>query len=304
MATDEPHMIDSSLRRGYGASSRTRARRLLVAAFVLALMAEVPAAHAARAPKKDIQTLIDRACRGGVVDLGGRVIKVAPTLIVNGCRNLVVRNGTIDGSAPAPRERRQFRIIASQDVRLENLIIVGPGRLVNQVDRERQIAVAIEGSARVTLTDSTIRNSGSDAVLINDKANGVSRRSTSISVIDNDIFGTGRQCISGEGVVGLRIAGNRISDCQRSVFDFEAAAGGAEDVLIADNDVDQFTRPPNQTINISNDGTPGNSDPFVVQDNRIYGGRLTVNNRSVQVTPQLSGNTDGLRPSDFPSGPR
>lgn len=279
-------------------------RGVVVATLVLAAMTGTPAVPAASASKNDVQSLINRACGGGVVDLGGQTIKVAPTLAIVGCRNLTVRNGTIDGSAPASRERRQFRITASQDIRLEDLTIVGPGRVVKQVDRERQIAVAIEGSARVTVTDSTIRNSGSDAVLINDKANGESRRSTVVAITDNDILGTGRQCISGEGVVGLRIARNRISDCQRSVFDFEAAGGGAEDVLISDNDVDQFTRAPNQTINIANDGIPGNTDPFVIRDNRIYGGRLSVNNRSVKVTPQLSGNIEGLRPSDFPTGSR
>lgn len=273
-------------------------RCLVPLALVVGTMFGAPVVGARTVATNEVQSLIDGACQGGVVDLGSRTYEVAPTLIISGCQDLTLRNGTIDGSAAASRDRRQVRITGSTNVRIEAVTILGPGEQGGLAARERQHAIQIEASDTVTVTRSVIRDAGSDAVIVNDKR--LRRRSTDIEVSRSDIFGTGRQCISGEGVVGLRIVGNRFSDCQRSVFDFEAAGGGAQDVLIADNDVDAFTRRPNQIINISNDGEPGNADPFLVDGNRVYGADLTVTNRSPMVHPVLTDNQDNLSPLEFP----
>jgi hypothetical protein len=240
-------------------------------------------------PLGKVQKAINARCRkGGVVQLSG-TYRTDDTVSIEGCRNLTIKGpATFDGSnRNRAREARHVSIRNSQDIVVEDITVLG-GRCVRpcQSDdgglaaNERQHGFEIAASSNVELRRVTARNVWGDGVYVTSKtfADQVEKAPTQIAVRDSYIDNSGRQGIAVAGVDGMVVERTTVRLANRSVFDFEAEAGGAKDFTLRDSHI---VEPDNATVNVSckkgPDGEMLNKGPFVLVGNRVYGDRLKVN---------------------------
>ena len=242
------------------------------------------------------QAIVNAKCAsGGVADLGSKSYLAGDTLVLDGCRDLIVQNGTLDGRAPRG-DRRHIDVRGGSNITFRNFTVLGAGQVGGLSTREHEYGIHLRGVAGFTLDGCTIRDVGSD--FVNVTGQGKVLASTNVVIKNCTLDRAGRQGVAGSGAFGLNVEGNRIRGVQRVTFDFEAEDGGGHDVVIKNNDITQ-----DEHNHLYVRCVPENSGPFQFTGNRIYGRALSVGGRdcvSAQVT--VGGNTEKLALSRFPNG--
>ena len=251
----------------------------------------------------DLHRLIADTPDGGTVDLGDkRWVRTGQRQIV-ARRGLTIRNGIIDGSRLGPAEPCLW-LAGGEDFTFEDLTIIGAADTGGKFGEfgEKNHGIMTGGTKGIRLRRVTIANVGGDWLSLSDKP--LKYASEDFEAEDCWFVYSRRQGISGAGIRGARFARCCFSRAQRTLFDFEAEGNGAKDFLVEDCDIDVGTRAPNFVFSIGGANREGvlNEGPFTMRNSRVYGGRITVDNRSqAQVT--IADCEEDLPLSDFPKAP-
>ncbi len=189
----------------------------------------------------------------------------------------------------------------TQGVRILDSVIVGSPE-VGKWTREfgsKQHGIMAGGVQRLEVLRTVVAHTGADFITITDKPS----KAPCEDVLLEDVvcIYSRRQGIAPSGVRRMTVRRTIVTTTQRTVFDFESEGGGAHEFTAEDCHIDASTRQPNFVVGIGGADREGavNAGPFTFRRNKIYGGALTVSNRS-KAQLILDGNEENLPPAQFP----
>ncbi|MGH9190346.1 MAG: right-handed parallel beta-helix repeat-containing protein [Acidimicrobiales bacterium] len=242
-----------------------------------------------------VQAKINEVADGGTVTLSG-TCRVPGELQIIGRKGLTVAGPvTLDGSSMIASDARHLRVQGGERITIRNLTILGARGTCRDTcgsaGYDREHGIAIESFKGDPLTDVvidkvTIRGVHGDFVYLGIKGSDAPADAPNRVTIKNSTFvNSGRQGIAAAGAEDLRINGNHLEAAGRTLFDFEAEAGGVGKVTITDNDTYDYD---NAIINIGcadrGTGVPLNRGPIEFTGNRIHDQRLRISTSCPEVS--------------------